>query len=194
MGNSLTCAFTGHRPSSFHFGYDEQHPDCVMLKLVMAWQIAALIDNGVYTFLTGMSPGVDFWGAEIVLAFQRLRPELRLIAALPCETQANKWSAEQRERYFNILAECDEVVYIGRHYTKDCMFRRNRWLIDHANFVIAVYNGAPKGGTAFSVGYAYAKKRAVILINPDTCAVTPYMVAVSGRRWTGEKSRRGPEK
>jgi uncharacterized phage-like protein YoqJ len=57
MENTLTCAFTGHRPSSFHFGYDEQHPDCVKLKLIMASQIAALIDNGVKTFLTGMALG-----------------------------------------------------------------------------------------------------------------------------------------
>ena len=34
---------------------------------------------------------------------------------------------------------------------KDCMFRRNRWLIDHANFVLAVYNGSSKGGTAYTV-------------------------------------------
>ena len=179
MENTLTCAFTGHRPSSFHFGYDEQHADCVKLKLIMASQIAALIDNGVKTFLTGMALGTDIWGAEIVLALKEQRPDLRLIAVLPCETQANKWSVEQRERYFNILPKCDDVVYISRHYTKDCMYRRNRWLIDHSSFVLAVYNGTPKGGTAYTVNYAYAKKRAVILIHPDTGKVTPYTINVS---------------
>lgn len=175
----LACAFTGHRPGNFHFGYDEQHPDCIKLKLIMASQITALIDNGVSTFLTGMALGVDIFGAEIVLAFKQQSPDIKLIAALPCETQANKWSVEQRERYFNILAKCDDVVYISRHYTKDCMYRRNSWLVDHANFVLAVYNGIVKGGTAYTVGYAYEKKRAVILINPDTGEVTPYTVMVS---------------
>lgn len=57
------------------------------------------------------------------------------------------------------------------------MFRRNRWLIDHANFVLAVYNGLPKGGTAYTVNYAYEKKRAVIIIDPDTLRVLPYTIS-----------------
>lgn len=59
----MMCAFTGHRPSRFHFGYDEQHQDCIRLKWAMASQITTLIHNGVTTFLTGMALGVDMWGA-----------------------------------------------------------------------------------------------------------------------------------
>ena len=179
MERELTCAFTGHRPSNFSFGYDEEHPDCTKLKLVMAAQIASLIANGVTTFLTGMALGVDMWGAEIVLALKSQRPDLRLIAVLPCETQADKWSPQQRERYFNILAASDETVYVSRHYTRDCMFKRNRWLIDHASFVLAVYNGGQKGDTAYTVHYAYQQKRAVIVIDPDTGSVLPYTIVVS---------------
>ena len=67
MGD-LTCAFTGHRPSSYKFGYDEEHPDCCKLKALMTLQIVSLIENGVTTFLSGMALGADIWGAEIVLA------------------------------------------------------------------------------------------------------------------------------
>ena len=42
MGD-LTCAFTGHRPSSYKFGYDEEHPDCCKLKALMTLQIVSLI-------------------------------------------------------------------------------------------------------------------------------------------------------
>lgn len=175
----LTCAFTGHRPSSFSFGYDEEHPDCVKLKLIMAQQIASLIENGVTTFLTGMALGVDTWGAQIVLALKTQRPDLRLIAVLPCESQANKWSPEQRERYFNILAQCDETVYTSHHYTRDCMFTRNRWLIDHSTFVLAVYNGEAKGGTAYTVQYAHRQRRALIVIDPSTFHVHPFTIVVA---------------
>ncbi|SFP81078.1 Uncharacterized SPBc2 prophage-derived protein YoqJ [Oscillibacter sp. PC13] len=177
----LTCAFTGHRPSSYKFGYDEEHPDCCKLKALMTLQIVSLIENGVTTFLSGMALGADIWGAEIVLACKKKYPQknIRLIAALPCESQADRWSVEQRERYFNILEECDETVYLSRHYTRDCMFRRNRWLIDHANFVLAVYNGSAKGGTAYTVNYAHEKKRAVIIIDPDTLRVLPYTIRVN---------------
>lgn len=176
MADSLSCAFTGHRPSSYSFGYDEEHPDCGKIKTLMTVQVVTLIENGVTTFLSGMALGVDIWGAEIVLVCKKRYPGIRLIAALPCETQADRWSVEQRERYFNILAECDDTVYISRHYTRDCMFRRNRWLIDHANFVLAVYNGSPKGGTAYTVQYAVSKHRALITINPDTFEVMPFTI------------------
>ena len=176
MKQETICAFTGHRPSNFRFGYDEEAIECQRLKIAMLSQVTALIDNGVTTFLTGMALGADIFGAEIVLALKKQCPELHLMAAIPCESQADKWSVEQRERYFDILAQCDEVVYISRHYTRDCMFRRNRWLIDHAGFVLAIYNGQPKGGTAYTVRYAYEKKRFVIIIDPNTAEVIPYTI------------------
>lgn len=179
MPLELSCAFTGHRPSSYKFGYDEEHPDCAKIKILMTQQIGAFINNGVRTFLTGMAQGADIWGAELVLKFKQSFPDIRLIAVLPCETQANRWSVEQRERYFNILAECDETIYMSRHYTKDCMMLRNRFLMDHAHFVIAVYNGTPKGGTAYSVRYAHAKKCAVTVIDPNTCKVMPFTIVIS---------------
>ena len=176
MKQETTCTFTGHRPSSYSFGYDEEATDCQRLKIAMLSQVTALIENGVTTFLTGMALGADIFGSEIVLALKKQRPDLRLIAAIPCESQADKWSVEQRERYFDILSQCDEVVYISHHYTRDCMFRRNRWLIDHAGFVLAIYNGHPKGGTAYTVRYAYEKKRFVIIIDPNTAEVIPYTI------------------
>lgn len=161
------CAFAGHRPSIYSFGYDEEHPDCLKMKVMMTAQIGDLIGKGIKTFLSGMALGADMWGAELVLRFKKEDPDVRLIAVIPCESQANKWSVEHRDRYFNILAECDEVVYISEHYTEDCMFKRNRWLIDHASHMIAVYNGAAKGGTAYTVRYACSKHLTVITIDPN---------------------------
>ncbi len=40
------CAFTGHRPKSFPWDYDENAPDCILLKEVLAAQVSALA-NGV---------------------------------------------------------------------------------------------------------------------------------------------------
>ncbi len=64
MSGRITCAFTGHRPSSFSFGYDEENANCQTLKLLMASQTMLLIENGATTFFTGMALGVDTWGAE----------------------------------------------------------------------------------------------------------------------------------
>ena len=66
-----TCAFTGHRPKSFPWKYDESTPDCILLKEVLTAQIKALADKGVTDFLSGMAQGVDLWCAQIVLALRK---------------------------------------------------------------------------------------------------------------------------
>lgn len=166
-----SCAFTGHRPSRFAFGFDEEDEKCLRLKLAMEAQIVRMADAGITTFYTGMALGTDQWAAQIVLRRKLDFPSIQLIAVLPCETQANKWSPEQREQYFNTLAKCDDVITLNTHYTPSCMFERNRWLVDHAGFLLAVYDGGTKGGTAYTVGYARQKRRDIIAIHPDTLLV-----------------------
>ena len=60
----IACAFTGHRPKSFPWKYDERDPDCVLLKEVLAEQIKTLVDRGVTDFLSGMAQGTDLWCSE----------------------------------------------------------------------------------------------------------------------------------
>lgn len=177
----LSCAFTGHRPKKYPWGYDEEHPDCVKLKLLIVEQVAALAANGVTTFLSGMAEGADTWGALAVLALKESCPALKLVCVLPCETQANKWSSPSRERYFDILAEADRTIYISRHYTDTCMLDRNRFLVEHANFVLAIYTGERRGGTAATVRYAQQEKCGLIVIDPNTLQVTPFTIPAEGQ-------------
>ena len=94
-----TCAFTGHRPQSLPFGFDESDKRCTSLKSVMRDQIVALIENeGVTHFITGMALGVDMYAAEIVFDLKSKYPRITLESAIPCETQAIKWSVASRER------------------------------------------------------------------------------------------------
>ena len=68
-----------------------------------------------------------------------------LESAIPCETQAIKWSVASRERYYNIAAKCDKETMLQREYTPDCMDKRNRYMVDHADYILAVWNGCPSG-------------------------------------------------
>lgn len=45
------------------------------------------------------------------------------------------------EIYFSILEQADKVVYVSREYREGCMLKRNRYLVDHAACLLAVYNG-----------------------------------------------------
>jgi len=169
--NGKACAFTGHRPGRFSFGYDEEDEKCSWLKLTLAAQISHLIESGVSIFYTGMALGTDQWCAGIVLDMKRRYLNIQLIAVLPCETQANKWTPEQRERYFNTLAFCDNVITLNTRYTPQCMLERNRYMVDHADYLLAVYDGGVKGGAAYTVRYARENRREIIVIHPDTLEV-----------------------
>lgn len=115
-----------------------------------------------------MAEGSDTWSALTVLNLKKENPALKLHCVLPCEGQSDKWPALARELYFSILEQSDDVVYVSQGYDKDCMLKRNRYLIEHAACLLAVYNGEWRGGTAMTVRYAQKLGREIIILDPHT--------------------------
>lgn len=163
-----SCAFTGHRPSKFPWKYDETDNRCVALKTVLMEQIRLLADAGVTQFLSGMAEATDTWSALSVLALREKNPAIKLHCILPCREQADKWSSSSRNLYRSILKQADSIVYVSREYHKDCMLERNRFLVEHASILLAVYNGELRGGTAATMRYAQKMGREIIVIDPTT--------------------------
>lgn len=91
-----SCTFTGHRPKSFPWQYNESARDCVLLKEVIAEQIRTMVERGVTDFLSGMALGTDLWCAEIVLALRKENPALKLHCILPCEDQERSGLPQKR--------------------------------------------------------------------------------------------------
>lgn len=174
------CAVTGHRPQKYPWGYDEDAPLCVALKRTLAEQIEVLAGAGTTDYLSGMVQGADTWAALAVLALRDKNPALKLRCVLPCEGQADRWAASARELYQSILSRADSVVYVNREYHDGCMLERNRYLVDHAGTLLAVYNGERRGGTAATVRYAGKKGRGLIVIAPRS-------LQVSVTQWTGNR-------
>lgn len=170
--NRIICAFTGHRPKSFPWKDNETDPGCVLLKETLAKQIKLLTAQGITNWLSGMAQGVDLWAAEIVLDLRKKNPALRLHCVLPCEGQERKWPASEQERYHSILRQADEVIYVNREYTSDCMLARNRYLVEHSSVLLAVYNGTYRSGTGMTVRYAKKLGREVIVIDPISRSVS----------------------
>jgi len=76
-----------------------------------------------------------------------------LILVLPCLAQTRGWSIEDVEIYEDIKNKADKVVYTSQEYTRGCMHKRNRHLVDNSSACIA-YLTKNKGGTAYTVDYA----------------------------------------
>lgn len=163
------CAFTGHRPQSLPFGFNEDDDHCIALKRKLRDEIVRLIEeHEVSYFITGMALGVDMYAAEIVLGLKASQyPAILLESAIPFEEQPSKWTEEQRDRYYDIASKCDKETLIQKRYSPDCFDRRNRYMVDYADYLIAVWNGKPSG-TGKTVRYAQRQGKPVITIDPYT--------------------------
>ena len=101
--------------------------------------VEKLILNGYCYFGAGGALGFDTLAAECVLYLK----------------------SEDIAIYEQIKAQADKVVYTSEEYTRGCMFKRNRHLVDNSSICIA-YLTESKGGTAYTVNYAKQKKIQVI--------------------------------
>ena len=163
-----TACFTGHRPNGFAFGYKEYHTDCVQLKHQLYKMVRGIIlKKSVTHFISGVALGVDIWGAEIVLELQQDFPGITLEAAVPCRTQADRWRSSAKARYNRVLEQCNRVTVLQEQYTNDCMMKRNRYMVEAADFVVAVWNGKPSG-TANTIRYAKSIGKTVYCIDALT--------------------------
>lgn len=161
------CAFTGYRPEKFPFGDNEADPRCEQLKQKLFCEILRMTREGVSVFMSGMARGVDLWAAEAVLQIQNVKPsqKIELWAIVPYDRQPLAWSAKERARYQRILEQAAHVEYISHDYYNGCLQKRNRYMVDHATHLLAVYDGQP-GGTASTVRYAQKKGLEITIIKP----------------------------
>ena len=105
------------------------------------------------------------FAAEAVLDLKHEYPWIVLEMACPFDTQPAKWSSEYQDRYYRIMDEADITTHISRVYTRSCMFRRNRYMVDNADLLLAAYDGRP-GGTAMTVEYAQNTGTPVRIVTP----------------------------
>ena len=113
-----------------------------------------------------MARGVDTYCAEIVLALRPQYPDLTLEAAIPCPSQCGGWTPEQQARWHAIVDRCDFETVVQDRYGPGCMQRRNRYMVDHAARLIAVFDGQ-EGGTRRTVEYALRSGLEVVYVDAE---------------------------
>ena len=164
-GKQSACAFTGYRPQKLPWMEDESDPRCVDLKRRLRAAIEDACRQELDHFICGMAQGCDLYFGELVLEVKREWPEITLEAAVPCPTQADSWAEDAKLRWQKLLRACDYETMVQDHYTLGCMMRRNRYMIDHASMLIAVYDGQ-EGGTRRTVEYAMRRQIPVVFVPP----------------------------
>ena len=161
-----SCAFTGHRPHKLPWKYNEDDERCIATKGALSGQIDALARlRGVVDFYSGMADGTDVWAAMAVLELKKRRPDIRLHCIIPHPGQCDRWPRAAQERYHAILDKADEVKILSPRYYDGCLIDRNRYLVDAAGYLLAVYDGTG-GGTASTLAYARQLNREIVIVDP----------------------------
>lgn len=151
-----SVAFTGHRPERI------RQSSMLYFYMDIVSQVRRLYSLGYRNFLSGMAEGFDLLAAQAVASLKTEYTDIRLIAVVPFRRQANRYRQENKSLYDRIMKTADETVILREDYCKDCFHRRNDYLIDNSEIVLAYWDKQPYGGTYYTVGNARMMNRTVI--------------------------------
>lgn len=155
-------AVTGHRPKGLNkvMKYrnvnDDKYVEYISLMQSTVMQYAT---NGYDYFISGGAIGVDLDFARAVIDTKFLlnklnKTKIELEMALPCTDQDKKWNAEDKARYQKILLRADKITLVSDKYSFDCMQKRNEYMVDNCDKLLAFWNGEQSGGTWNTIQYA----------------------------------------
>ena len=155
------CAFTGHRPKSFAWDYeDKSHPKHIDYLRRMEYFIEhAILHNHAEYFLCGSAMGADADFAEAVIRLRQKYPHIRLEIVEPYPSYGESYAEVHKKRYRAIIQQADKVSNTSQKFSPWCIATRNRYLINHSDMLIAAWNGLEEGGTYNTVNYAHKKKK-----------------------------------
>lgn len=104
--------------------------------------------------ISGMAIGWDQ-----MLAQAALDAGIPLTAAVPFEGQESLWPHSDQTRYAKLLGKADQTVVISSgDYRAWKMQRRNVWMVDSADRLVALFDGVSPGGTRNCISYATVKQ------------------------------------
>lgn len=141
-----SCAITGHRHLPKDFSTE---------RLKQA--LRTLIESGVENFYNGLALGFDLITAETLLSLQEEYPHIKLYGCIPFYGQENRFPAEDKLRYANVVKGCTETVTLSDSYYSGCYFKRNDYMVERADVLFA-YCTTDKGGAAYTVR-TFSKKK-----------------------------------
>ena len=148
--DGLSVAVTGHQPFLLG-GYGDEV--AVRLRdLAGAW----LADHRPREVVSGLAAGWD-----TAVASAALLTGIPLVAALAYRKQASHWPAEAAEQHESFVAAASEVFVYSEEKSHGCYSRRDRWVLERSDLVLALWSGAD-GGTARAISHAESLGKPIV--------------------------------
>ena len=150
-------AVTGHRPDKLG-GYGDANREALV-----AFATDHLRRRRPERVIIGMAQG---WDTAAALGAISLK--IPFIAAVAFPGQPGMWPLAAKMRFLALLEMAERVEHVtdGSLAPADALNRRNRWMVDNALEVDALWDGS-SGGTANCIAYAERRGRPVKNLWPE---------------------------
>lgn len=148
----MKIGITGHRP--------ERITDPEKIRRVLSESMDYIGATRIYQ---GMAAGVDLWSAK-----EAWKLNIPYVCVRPWAGHQPRFSDEIE--YGKVLNHASEVIDVSgfQDYTGPWLYsKRNEYIVDASDVMIAVWDGLPYGGTFNCVKYSWAKAIPVWRIDVD---------------------------
>lgn len=182
MAKTIHIALTGHRPPKLD-GYNINTPKYQALlndlKQYIRYQLKTY---DVVWGHSGLALGADtIWSKAILEMKQEFPNRVFFHAEIPFWEQSSSWfkdsdisfwqkqvnEADAKSVYDQDFAEFKKTSqnqYEQKRRASKALQDRNIGMIDHADILLAVYDGVSSGGTKNAIDYATNKKKEIVFI------------------------------
>ena len=150
-----SVAVTGHQP--FLLGGYGEDVAARLRDLASSW----LRDNRPREIVSGLAAGWDTAVAEA-----SIQEGIPLVSALAYTAQADHWPDEAKEKHAWLVGKSVQVYTYAQEKEHGCFARRDRWVLDRGDVVLALWSGVD-GGTARAVSHADKLGKPIINLWPD---------------------------
>lgn len=157
----MICCVTGHRPNGFPFLCDVGNIYYNTYLDVLDATVEELIYEGYTHFISGMADGADLDFASIVVSMSNRFEDIVLESALPYPLRASAKSTENNELRHTLVSASQKITVVSPKYFRGCMQKRNRYMVDNSDLVLAIWNGEECGGTWDTIRYARKKGKSI---------------------------------
>lgn len=148
----MKVGITGHRP--------ERIPNPEGIKGLIS---AAMLHHRTSLFYQGMAAGVDLWSAK-----EAWKLKIPYVCVRPWA--GHKPRIDDEIEYQKVLKHSTGVVDVSgfKEYTGPWLYsKRNEYIVDAVDAMIAVWDGEPYGGTYNCIKYAWSKSVPVMRLDPE---------------------------
>lgn len=78
--------------------------------------------------------------------------DIELVVVLPFEGHDAKWDERSKRRMDFLLRMCSDCVVIGKEDCRESYIKRNCYMVDHADYLVAVYDNERNLRSGVGVG------------------------------------------